>query len=142
VTNFEFVAFDQGQIWGGVKQYLEDSESHAIALLDKFCHDQGPKSDKADIYAEAFIIVVYVAPMGKFITTAVLSHGNPADDPPVFDEFKKLPSIGVTTKIRSIADLSVELNANNPHGLRYVAAVPTDVGYTDRVEGLKHWLWP
>ncbi|KIX96011.1 uncharacterized protein Z520_08266 [Fonsecaea multimorphosa CBS 102226] len=119
VTTFEFVVFEQGPIWGGVKQYLEDSEAQAIALLDKFCKSQGPASSSADVYAEAFIITAYVAPMGKFITTAVLSHGKPgSDDPSVFDGFKALPSIASTTKVRSIADLSVELNANNPHGLR------------------------
>ncbi|OAL28157.1 hypothetical protein AYO20_09576 [Fonsecaea nubica] len=118
VTTFEFVAFEQGQIWGGVKQYLEDSEAEAVALLDQFCKSQDPSSSSADVYAEAFIITAYVAPMGKFVTTAVLSHGQPREDPPVFDGFKALPSIASSTRVRSIADLSVELNANNPHGLR------------------------
>ncbi|OAP62330.1 hypothetical protein AYL99_04533 [Fonsecaea erecta] len=109
VTTFEFVAFQQSQIWGGVKQYLEDGEASAIGLLEKFCMDQNPDSSSADVYAEAFIITAYVAPMGKFITTAVLSHGKPQDDPPVFDGFKALPSIASSTKIRTIADLSKTL---------------------------------
>ncbi|KIW98554.1 uncharacterized protein Z519_00215 [Cladophialophora bantiana CBS 173.52] len=120
VTTFEFVAFERSQIWGGVKQYLEDSETPAIALLDAFCKSQDLSSSSfADAYAEAFIIAAYVAPMAKFITTAVSSHGKPEDDPPVFGGFTALPSIASSTKIRSIADLAVELNANNPHRLRY-----------------------
>ncbi|OAG43070.1 hypothetical protein AYO21_02689 [Fonsecaea monophora] len=126
VTTFEFAAFEQGRIWGGVKQYLEDSEAETIALLDQFCKNQDPSSSSADIYAEAFIITAYVAPMGKFVTTAVLSHGQPREDPPVFDGFKALPSIASSTRVRSIADLSVELNANNPHGL-------SDVGVLNQV---------
>ncbi|OQV04670.1 FAD binding domain-containing protein [Cladophialophora immunda] len=136
VTRFEFVAFEQGQIWGGVKQYLEGSEAQAIALLDKFCKGQDPASSAADVFAEAFIIIAYVAPMGKFITTAVLSHGKPEEDPPIFDGFKTLPSIASSTKIRSIADLSVELNANNPHGLRsktLALAVKSDITILNEV---------
>ncbi|KIW84349.1 hypothetical protein Z517_03599 [Fonsecaea pedrosoi CBS 271.37] len=136
VTTFEFAAFEQGQIWGGVKQYLEDSEAEAIALLDQFCRNQDPSSSSADIYAEAFIITAFVAPMGKFVTTAVLSHGQPREDPPVFDGFKALPSIASSTRVRSIADLSVELNANNPHGLRsktLALAVKSDVGVLNEV---------
>ncbi|EXJ75709.1 uncharacterized protein A1O5_00216 [Cladophialophora psammophila CBS 110553] len=111
-------------------QYLEDSETRAIALLDTFCKSQDPSSSSADADAEAFIITAYVAPMARFITTAVLSHGKPEDDPPVFDGFTALPSIASSTKIRSIANLSVELNANNPHGLRsktLALAVKSDV---------------
>lgn len=116
VTKFEFVAFEQGLIWGGVKQYAEDSSTEAISLLDKCCHDQALDSDKADIHAEILLITVYIAPIRQFITMAVFAHGKPADDPAVFDQFSKLPAIASTTKVRSIADVCVKIKANNPHG--------------------------
>jgi hypothetical protein len=116
VTRFEFLAFEQTQIWGGVKQYFE--EDQAVTMLDKFCHDQGVDSKAADIYAEAFVIVAYVQPLQKYITTAVLSHGATTEDPAVFEGFNKLQPFQSSTKARTVADLCVELNANNPHGLR------------------------
>ncbi|KIW15121.1 hypothetical protein PV08_07908 [Exophiala spinifera] len=116
VTRFQFVAFEQTQIWGGVKQYF--GEDQVVTLLDKFCHDQALDSEVADIYAEAFVIVAYVQPLQKYITTAVLSHGATTDNPPVFEGFNRLQPFQSSTKVRSVADLCIELNANNPHGLR------------------------
>lgn len=121
VTKFEMLAFEQGEVWGGVKQYVDDAaEEQALAALARFCDDDAT----ADFFAEAFIITAYVAPLAKFLSTAVLAHGKPQDDPAVFDSFKAIPAMMSSTKVRSIADLSVELNANNPHGLRYSTTQP------------------
>jgi hypothetical protein len=55
---------------------------------------------------------------GATIMSVLLMHSTPASDPPVFDAYRAIPSLADTTKIRSLADLTIETNSSNPKGLR------------------------
>jgi hypothetical protein len=113
VTRFEFETFEQGQMWGGARQYTSEHENSLLASLDKF------NRTCADEYAEAFFISAYVSQMGDYVETAVLAYGKPEEDPPAFDDFKACPHIASSTRPLFLTEFTNDIEQANPSGFRY-----------------------
>lgn len=114
ITSFEFETFEQGQMWGGVKVVPSLPDSGLMKQLDSFC------KNNTDVDAEMFIILAYVAEHDAYMSTIVSTYSKPEIDPPAFDSFKDLPAVFSSMRITSLTDLTVELDAANPSGLRSV----------------------
>jgi hypothetical protein len=112
VTRFEFETFEQGHLWGGTRSYTGEHEGNLLTALDKF------NRTGSDTDAEACLISAYVAQAGGLLYTAIISHSNPEDEPAVFDDFKALPHVFSSTALRSLTDLSIEIDRDNLAGYR------------------------
>lgn len=114
ITHFELNTFELGKIWGGTRTYAHEHETAAIDAMYKFV------KEGLDPLAEAFLIVTDAARDGNSVYTVAISHSNPEEDPPIFDDFKRLVPLVSSTQIRTLKSFCDELDILNVPGFRYV----------------------
>ncbi|KAF2801283.1 FAD binding domain-containing protein [Mytilinidion resinicola] len=110
VTRFDLETFPQGSIWGGSRVY--NATTYGSDLIKAFV-DFGNNPDE-----HAATWLSFVKFQGATVMSILLMHATPAPNPPVFNAYKAIPSLTDTTKIRTLADLTLETNASNPKGRR------------------------
>jgi len=98
-------------IWGGGRTFLEAQFSAAI---DAF-YNLGVNA-ASDPKAVQFLAFVHA--QGQNFALADIQYAEPVSDAPIFDEYKAIPAIQHTTMIRTLANMTQELNASNPDGFR------------------------
>ncbi|KAF2493614.1 FAD binding domain protein [Lophium mytilinum] len=110
VTRFDLETFPQGPIWGGSRLY--NATTYGSALIKAFVGF----GNNPDEHAATWLS--FAKFQGAMIMSILLMHSTPVPDPPIFGAYKAIPSLTDTTKIRTLADLTVEVNSSNPKGLR------------------------
>lgn len=111
VTKFNLQTISQGQMWGGGRLHLE---TEFPAVIDAF-HNLGINAAQDPNAAQ---ILSFAYAQGTKFASADLQYAKPVADAPILAEYMAIPAIQDTTKVRSLADLTVQFNASNPNGLR------------------------
>lgn len=110
VTRFDMETYPQGDLWAGSRTY--DLKNHSQALINAFVNFGNNPDDLAATW------VAFVHYQGDFFVSTSLVYHQPIVDPPIFDEFKAIPSLADSTKVRSLSDVTVEINATAPKHMR------------------------
>ncbi|KAF2019871.1 FAD-binding domain-containing protein [Aaosphaeria arxii CBS 175.79] len=111
VTKFTLKTFPQGQMWGGGKQILEPGFPAVIKAFYNLGMNAASDPNAGQILSFAYV-------QNTRIASADLQYANPIANAAILAEYMAIPSIGDTTKVRSLADLTVQFNSSNPSGLR------------------------
>ena len=79
--------------------------------FDNFAHNasQDPK---------AALIVAFAYYQGQYLIANDYEYTDPVVNPPIFHEFMDIESISSTMRITNLTDLTQEINAASPNGLR------------------------
>ncbi|OCL06761.1 FAD binding domain-containing protein [Glonium stellatum] len=110
VTRFDMETYPQGELWAGSRTY--DLKNHSQALINAFVNFGNNPDDLATTW------VAFVHYQGDYLVSTSLVYHQPIIDPPIFDEFKAIPSLADSTKIRSLSDMTMEVNATSPKHMR------------------------
>ncbi|UKZ96308.1 uncharacterized protein TrAFT101_011105 [Trichoderma asperellum] len=114
VTRLELKTFDLGEIWGGASAFAHEHETAIFDAFNKFVHTN------QDPLAEAFLLVTDMARDGNSVYTMVMSHSNPqSENPPAFDDFKRLTPLFSSTQTRTLKNFCDEMDSQNESGSRY-----------------------
>ncbi|KAF2127003.1 FAD-binding domain-containing protein [Dothidotthia symphoricarpi CBS 119687] len=112
VTRFDLETFSHGsEMFGGQRQFFEDSFPAAI---DAF-HNLGVNSADDPKATQFLAVTLY---QGVKLAVAELEHADPIVDAPIFAEYRAVPAFADTTGIKTLANLTEQLNNNNPKGYR------------------------
>ena len=105
-------------MWGGSRLHLEPSFP---PLLSAF-HNLGVNAEK-DVSAAQILSFAYA--QGTRIASSELEYAKPIANASIFAEYLAIPAIQDNTAVRSLANLTLTLNAVNPNGLRETYWVAT-----------------
>lgn len=98
-------------MWGGSLVY---DITQSSAILKAFV-DFG---NNAPNDPNAALILAYAYSQGQFFVAADLEYALPEPNPPIFSEFLSPPYLVNTLAVQSLSEITLELNASNPGGLR------------------------
>lgn len=117
VTRFDLETFPQGSMWGGMRLYPITASSSLLTAFTNFT--AAAQSDP-----DAALILAFAYAEGKFFASADLEYAHPIEDPEIFHDLMRIESVANTMRITHLTDLTLELNATNPGGLRqtYITA--------------------
>jgi FAD/FMN-containing dehydrogenase len=113
VTRFDLMTFSQGDLWGGQNIHFGNQNATLIKALTNL-----NSATPADPYAALILAFAYVRQLDIYLAVVDREYGKPVVNPPVFDDFKDLPSISSTMRITNLTDLTNEFNSSNPGGFR------------------------
>jgi hypothetical protein len=113
VTRFDLASFEQGKMWGGQTSYSSDKMPGLIQAFYDFNinHYQDPQ-------AAVILAYVYFVPFATFLASADLEYSLPIANPPILSNFTSIPNLQTSARITNLTDLTIELNATQPSGLR------------------------
>ncbi|KAF2643780.1 FAD binding domain-containing protein [Massarina eburnea CBS 473.64] len=111
VTKFNLKTISQGLMWGGSRIHLEDQFP---AVINAF-YNLGVNSAQDTAAAQ---ITSFAYTQNTRLASADLQYAKPIANASIFSEYLAIPSLQDTTKVRSLADLTVQFNSSNPDGLR------------------------
>ncbi|KAH6605697.1 oxidoreductase [Trichoderma cornu-damae] len=112
VTRFDFVAFEQGQIWGGSLFHSLETIDDSLGAFHDFASSEG-----YDEYASLITSFSFAAGRGAGVVNSV-EYTKPVEKPPVFEPFLKIPSAMNTMRLASMADIAKEQGSFSPNGMR------------------------
>ena len=130
VTKFNLYTITQGEMWGGSRIHLE---SDFPALIEAF-YDVGVNAEEDPAAAQ---ILNFAYAQSTRLAAADLQYAKPIANASIFSEYLALTPIQDTTKVRTLADLTVEFNSSNPSGLRetyWAATFKLDKNFTSYVK--------
>ena len=114
VTRFDFTAFKQGNLYGGVTIYPFSTASQQIQAFVNFGNNI-----ERDPYGSIISIWKYSSGTGSTIWLNVEDYTKPDPNTAVFDEFKKIPGkFFDTLRVTNLTDLTGELEQD--YGFRLV----------------------
>ncbi|KAI8931633.1 hypothetical protein NX059_011284 [Plenodomus lindquistii] len=109
VTNFELVAFPQGDMWGGQRVYLENSFPAVLDAIYDFTITGSTKDEDA-----AQIVTFASAPgIGK-VAFANIHYAKPIANASVFSAWNNITAIDDTTGLRRMSGMADLLNQGSP----------------------------
>ncbi|MCJ1467759.1 hypothetical protein MMC07_006384 [Pseudocyphellaria aurata] len=111
VTRFDLETFEQGQLWGGSKLYPIALNASIIKAFDNFANNASDDPDAA-------LIVTFDYVQGQYISVNDYEYAKPVVNPPIFREFMKIESNLSTMRISDLTNLTLELRAASPNGVR------------------------
>ena len=111
VTKFNFETISQGLMWGGTRLHLEASFPSVISAF----YNLGVNAEK-DVSAAQILSFAYA--QGTRIAASELEYAKPVANASIFAEYLAIPAMQDSTAVRSLANLTLALNAVNPNGLR------------------------
>lgn len=125
VTRFDMVTFPQGDLWAGFDTYLYSDETSASFIDAMYWLNINSPSDP---YAQVILAYVYAPSVGGYAMAPSLQYGKPVEKPPILQNFTSIPgAVASTLRITNLPDLTVEFNASNPGGFRYVSSLAVPV---------------
>ncbi|KAF2111253.1 FAD binding domain-containing protein [Lophiotrema nucula] len=131
VTKFNLRTIQQGLMWGGGRLHLEPQFPAVIKAFYNLGRNAGEDTNAAQILSFAY------AQSTKFASVD-LQYAKPVADAPILAEYLAIPdNVTDTTRIRSLADLTVQFNASNPSGLRetyWAATFKLDQDFTSFIK--------
>ncbi|KAM0262156.1 hypothetical protein ACHAQJ_001899 [Trichoderma viride] len=113
VTSLELETFELGKMWGGTRTFAHEHETAVLDAFTKFV------ITGFDPLAEIFLTITDAAKDGKSVYTTILSHSSHEEDPPIFDDFKRLTPLVTSTQTRTLTNFCDDLDSRNVAGLRY-----------------------
>ncbi|KAK4552246.1 hypothetical protein LTR86_010600 [Recurvomyces mirabilis] len=117
VTRLDLETFPQGGMWGGQIYWGAEYNQTVLEAFDHFAVES-PK----DVDAAVYVGVVYVQPLGDFVTLGELVYARPEADPAILQNFTCIPTtsspIPTTLRHSNLTDLTQEINRTSPDGLR------------------------
>jgi FAD/FMN-containing dehydrogenase len=118
VTRFDLATYQQGDLWAGSETFLYDNVT--AAELNNAFYWLGVNAP-SDPYAQVILAYAYAQSEGVYVIASDLQYGKPTPDPPILQNFTSVPgAVANTLRVTSLADLTLEFNATNPGGFRYV----------------------
>lgn len=111
VTRFDLKTFEQGLMWGGSRLY---SMQYNESIIDAYVNFGRNSPD--DPRAALILSIAYA--QGLFLANGDIEYADPTPDPPIFNDFKKIPTIMDSMAIRSLSNITDEFQSVNPSGLR------------------------
>lgn len=105
VTRFDLVAFEQGNIWGGVAVYPFSTTAQQLQAFVNFGNNivKNP-------YGSIISIFGYSSVTDAITITNAYEYTKPEANAPPFDEFLKIPNKSIDTlRITTLTDLTAEL---------------------------------
>lgn len=111
VTSFDLKTFEQGLMWGGSRLY---SMQYNESIIDAYVNFGRNAPD--DPKAALILSIVYT--QGQFFANGNIEYADPTPDPPIFDDFKEIPTTMDTMAIKSLSNITDEFQSSNPNGLR------------------------
>jgi FAD/FMN-containing dehydrogenase len=112
VTRFDFIAFEQGQLWGGSLFHTLDTIDENLKAFDDFA-----SAEDYDEYASLITSFGFAAGRGAGVVNSV-EYTKPLENLPVFEPFLQIPNVMSTMRLAGMADISKEQGAFSPYGLR------------------------
>lgn len=98
-------------MWGGTRLHLEASFPSVISAF----YNLGVNAEK-DVSAAQILSFAYA--QGTRVAASELEYAKPVANASIFAEYLAIPAIQDSTAVRSLANLTLALNAVNPNGLR------------------------
>lgn len=98
-------------MWGGSRMY---SMQYNESIIDAYVNfgENAPDDPKA-----ALILSIAYA-QGLFLANCDIEYADPTPDPPIFDDFKDIPSVTDSMAIRTLPGITDRFQSFNPSGLR------------------------
>lgn len=116
VTRFDLFAFTQGDIWGGLTVYPNNTIPQQAQAFVNF----GNNIVK-DEYGSLITLYQYVSDTDKTSVANAYEYTKPVPYPPPFAEYLRIPGkTSDTTRITNLTDLTAELV--QAYGFRFVAS--------------------
>ncbi|KFY43207.1 hypothetical protein V495_04101 [Pseudogymnoascus sp. VKM F-4514 (FW-929)] len=134
VTRFDLASFEQGKMWGGQIAHTADNMPALNTALYNFNINH-----YKDPYGAVILAYVYIPAADMFLASVDLEYGKPIADAPILANFTSIPSIQTSARITNLTDLTVELNATQPSGLRetfWTFTVKNDVKIMTDIQAL------
>ncbi|KAM0251659.1 hypothetical protein ACHAQJ_008073, partial [Trichoderma viride] len=128
VTRFDFVAFEQGQLWGGSLFHTLETIDENLKAFDDFASAQD-----YDEYASLITSFGFAAGRGAGVVISV-EYTKPVKNLPVFEPFLQIPNVMSTMRLGGMADISREQGAFSPYGMRQLCLQTT---YSSNLEVLR-----
>lgn len=111
VTRFDLETFEQGKLWGGTKVHPIALNASIIKAYDNFVNNAPQDPDAA-------LIVTFDYYKGQYFTSNIYDYAKPVVNPPIFHEFMEIESVASTMRIADLTNLTLEIRASSPDGLR------------------------
>ncbi|MCJ1266760.1 hypothetical protein MMC22_006645 [Lobaria immixta] len=111
VTRFDLETFEQGKLWGGMKVHPIALNASIIKAYDNFANNAPQDPDAA-------LIVTFDYYQGQYFASNDYEYAKPVVNPPIFHEFMEIESISSTMRITDLTNLTLELRAASPDGVR------------------------
>lgn len=112
VTRFDLMTYPLGDMWGGMTVY---DLSKNRTIYDAFYWFN--YNSVTDPKAALIVAVSHVSSLG-YIMSNSYEFIDPVANPPAFQNFTAVPSLANTQRITNLTDLTSELKATQPSGLR------------------------
>ncbi|KAI0965161.1 putative oxidoreductase [Xylaria arbuscula] len=115
VTRFDFQAFEQDGLWGGLSYYsLSTIDEH----LDTLVEFSNPDTyDEYSSLITSFVLKTGVPPL----LATNLEYTKPVEYPPSLKRITAIPSLSSTLRLANMTELSVELASTQSYGLRQLS---------------------
>ncbi|KAF2473676.1 FAD binding domain-containing protein [Lindgomyces ingoldianus] len=126
VTKFTLETIAQGQMWGGGRLHIETEFPAVIQAFYNLGNNAAQDTNTAHILSFTYV-------QSTKFASADLQYAKPVANASILAEYIAIPAVSDTTRIRSLADLTVQFNASNPNGLRqtyWAAAYKLDKDFT------------
>lgn len=118
VTKFNLATYPQGDLWAGAETFIYTKETGTL-IDDAFYHLA--INSPSDPFAQVIVAYAYAQPQDTFIIASDLQYGKPTPYPAILKNFTSIPnSVASTLRVTDLANLTLEFNATNPGGFRYV----------------------
>lgn len=104
VTRFDLNTFPQGDLWGGNVYWSYDNSAALLQALEDFNNNHA-----TDLYGAVILAYGYIPAQDTFLIVSQLEYGKPVVNPPILQNFTKVPSIGGTMRISNLTGLTEEL---------------------------------
>lgn len=135
VTRVDLETFEQGLLWSAS---LVCDASVLDSNIEEFVRlSAGNEYDERASFLMSF---AYVGSMGVPIIVNTLTYTEAVENPPIYQNFMKLPALQVTTGLKNMTALSLEGEAMVPKGARSLYRTGTIVS-TEAMLQAVHSVW-
>lgn len=114
VTRVDLDTFEQGLLWGGQVFSSIDTADDQLKALNNI-----NSADAYDEYASLITSFTYVGGQGAVASNSII-YTKPEENPPVYQDLVKIPSVSSTMRIANLTDISIEQGSFSADGKRYV----------------------
>jgi hypothetical protein len=111
VTKFNMMTFVQGAMWGGQRAHVESEWDKVFDAYYNLAKNAAKDTKQAQI-------VSFALQAGNKIAAEDLEYSDPTPWPPVFDEWRAIPSIVDGTQIANMSVMAQTLGAGAPDGVQ------------------------
>ena len=127
VTRFDFVTFNQGEVWGGFIVHPYQTLPSQVKALQDFTSASGAGTDPYAAVINAYIF----GPTGPEFIANQYTYTKPQPYPQILQNFTNIePQISNSMRVSDLLNITDEVGAGTPNGYRY-ACLPYIVSHDD-----------